>query len=148
MSAAPAINTGSVPAQVIDDSSISPSKADLDTLEKRLAQRPDAQDLKNRHILLATSAAPGIQAAQHELEKQKIQDSLRKGLEHRPERDALIERNILPDSTAAPALQAHQKELEKHMRRDSLEKKLHQRPKPEELVREGILEETENPTAV
>lgn len=33
-----------------------------------------------------------IQAAQAELEKQKIHDSLRKGLEHRPERDELIER--------------------------------------------------------
>jgi hypothetical protein len=35
-----------------------------------------------------------IQAAQYELEKQKITDNLKKGLEHRPERDALIERKF------------------------------------------------------
>jgi len=104
----------------------------------------------------------GIQAAQHELEKQKITDNLKKGLGQRPERDALIERkstasiwirlthistgNILPDSTAAPALQKHQKELEKHMKMDALEKKMQERPKADELVREGILEAGEDGT--
>jgi len=135
-------------APAVDDSSISPTRTGLErrnTLEKQLTQRPDAQDLKNRHILLDTTAAPSLQAAQHELERQKIQDSLKKGLEGRPDRESLVERNILPESNAAPALQAHQRELEKHMRRDSLEKQLQSRPKPEDLIREGILEEHENP---
>jgi hypothetical protein len=35
-----------------------------------------------------------LQAAQLELERQKITDSLKKGLEHRPDRDALIEREL------------------------------------------------------
>jgi len=143
---APTIATSLPKEAVVDDSSISPTRADKDTLEKRLAHRPDVQDLKNRNILMDTSAAPALQSVQHELERQKITDNLRKGLEQRPERDALVDRNILPDSSAAPALQAHQRELEKHMRRDSLENQIKNRPKPEELIREGILEETEDPT--
>jgi len=135
-------------ASAIDESPISPARAAperRDSLEKRLAHRPDVQDLKNRHILLDTTAAPALQARQLELERQKVTDSLKKGLEHRPDRDTLVERNILADSVAAPALQAHQRDLERHMRRDSLEKKLQERPKPEDLIKEGILEENENP---
>jgi len=131
---------------VVDESPISPTKERSNSLEKRLQHRPDVQDLKNRNILLDTTAAPALQQAALDLNRNKITDSLKKGLEQRPERDALVERNILPDSNAAPALQAHQRELEKHMRRDSLEKKLSDRPKPEDLIREGILEEAEDPT--
>lgn len=32
-----------------------------------------------------------LQAAQHELERQKITDSLKKGLESRPDKDSLVE---------------------------------------------------------
>jgi len=131
---------------VIDDTPISPVKERSNSLEKRLQYRPDVQDLKNRNILLDTNAAPALQQAALELNRNQITDSLKKGLEQRPERDALVERNILPDSNAAPALQAHQRELEKHMRRDSLEKKLADRPKPDDLIKEGILEEAEDPT--
>ncbi|KIW07348.1 uncharacterized protein PV09_02195 [Verruconis gallopava] len=132
----------------VDTTSISPTRGPLErrnSLEKHLTNRPEAQELKNRHILLDTNAAPALQAAQHELERQKVTDSLRKSLEHRPDREELIQRNVLPDSNAAPALQAHQKELERHMRADSLEKQLHNRPKPEDLIREGILQPDENP---
>ena len=92
---------------------------------------------------LTTSSATtsALQAAQLELERQKVSDNLRKNLLHRPARDELVERNILPDSTAAPALQGHQKELERHMRADSLEKALLSRPKPDELKGKGILPE-------
>jgi RPEL repeat len=37
----------------------------------------------------------GLQAAQHELEKQKITDNLKKNLEHRPEREELVERKYM-----------------------------------------------------
>lgn len=134
-----------------DDLSTGVDRSPINTLERRnslekhLQTRPEPQDLKDRHILLDTNAAPALQAAQQELERQKATDSLKKQLEKRPDRDELVERNILPNSTAAPALQGHQKELEKHMRADSLEHKLQNRPKPEELVKEGILEPDENP---
>ncbi|KAJ9643941.1 hypothetical protein H2199_003807 [Coniosporium tulheliwenetii] len=132
---------------VVDEVPVSPvrDKQRRDSLEKHLQRRPDVQDLKNRHILLDTKAAPALQAQQQELERQRATDNLKKGLAHRPERQDLVDRNILPDSSAAPALQGHQKELERHMRRDSLEKRLQSRPKPEDLVKEGILEDDENP---
>ncbi|KAL8821519.1 MAG: hypothetical protein Q9191_007288 [Dirinaria sp. TL-2023a] len=155
--------------KTIDETPISPIER-RDSLEKHLQMRPDAKDLKERHILLDTNAAPALQSTQQELERQRATDSLKKGLEKRPERDELVERmdfvisveieeepvelildpaspgNILPDSTAAPSLQGQQRELERHMRSDSLEQKLQQRPKPEELIREGILEADEDPT--
>ncbi|KAI9872673.1 MAG: hypothetical protein M1830_001311 [Pleopsidium flavum] len=149
----------------IDETPISPVQR-RDSLEKHLQQRPDPKDLKDRHILLDTNAAPALQSAAQELERQRATDSLKKSLEKRPEREELIERmwhstrkwltedllngmsvlgNILPDSTAAPALQGQQRELQKHMRADSLEQKIQHRPKPEDLIKEGILEPDEDP---
>lgn len=43
----------------IDESPISPVER-RNSLEKHLQHRPDAQDLKNRHILLDSSAAPWV----------------------------------------------------------------------------------------
>lgn len=45
---------------VVDETPISPvrDKQRRGSLEKHLQQRPDVQDLKNRHILLDTKAAP------------------------------------------------------------------------------------------
>lgn len=123
---------------MVDTSSIAPLER-RNSLEKHLQTRPEAQDLKNRHILLDTNAAPALQAQQQELQRQQVTDNLKKGLAHRPEKESLVERNILPDSNVAPALQSQQRELAKHMRADSLEKQLQNRPKPEDLVREGIL---------
>ncbi|KAL8992510.1 MAG: hypothetical protein Q9188_007568 [Gyalolechia gomerana] len=129
----------------VDETPISPIHRH-DSLEKHLQTRPDPKDLKDRHILLDTNAAPSLQSAAQDLERQRATDSLKKGLEKRPEKEELIERNILPDSTAAPGIQGQQKELEKHMRADSLEEKMKNRPKPEELIKEGILQANEDPT--
>lgn len=63
-----------------------------DSLEKHLLSRPSPQDLKEKHILLSTDAAPSLQAKQAELDKARATDSLRKGLEHRSERDDLVQR--------------------------------------------------------
>lgn len=62
------------------------------SLEKHLQTRPQEQDLKDRHILLDTTAAPALQARQAELERQRITDNLKKGLAKRPEKDQLVER--------------------------------------------------------
>ncbi|KAL8703839.1 MAG: hypothetical protein Q9201_002989 [Fulgogasparrea decipioides] len=128
----------------VDETPISPIER-RDSLEKHLQMRPDAKDLKDRHILLDTNAAPALQSAAQDLERQRATDSLKKGLEKRPERGELVERNILPDSNAAPAIQGQQRELERHMRADSLEEKMKHRPKPEELIKEGILQADEDP---
>ncbi|KEQ98438.1 hypothetical protein AUEXF2481DRAFT_26815 [Aureobasidium subglaciale EXF-2481] len=115
------------------------------SLEKAIQSRPEAQELKEKHILLSTNAAPALQAHQQELQRQKLTDSLNKAIATRPVKDELIERNILPDSTAAPSLQNHQRELAAAMRRDSIEKHLQTRPSPAELIKGGILEANENP---
>ena len=46
----------------IDESPISPVER-RDSLEKHLQHRPDPQDLKDRHILLDTNAAPFVASA-------------------------------------------------------------------------------------
>jgi len=128
----------------IDETPISPIRPGhvrQNSLEKHLQTRPDPQDLKDRHILLDTKAAPALQSAAVELERQRATDSLKKGLEKRPDREDLVDRNILPDSTAAPAIVGQQKELEKHMRADSLNEKIAHRPSPGELIKEGVLKE-------
>lgn len=101
--------------------------------------RPEEQSLKDRHILLDTTAAPALQARQAELERQRITDNLKKGLAKRPEKEDLVERNILPEGNAAPGIEEKRKELEMSMRRDSLEKKVAHRPERGELVKDGIL---------
>ncbi|KAL3421373.1 hypothetical protein PVAG01_07818 [Phlyctema vagabunda] len=128
----------------IDETPIAPSRPDhvrQNSLEKHLQHRPDPQELKDRHILLDTNAAPALQSAAHDLERQRATDSLRKGLEKRPHREDLVERNILPDSTAAPGIQGQQRELEKHMLADNLNEKISHRPNPADLVKEGVLHE-------
>ncbi|KAH8429063.1 RPEL repeat-containing protein [Aspergillus melleus] len=133
-------------SSTIDDTSLSASPTERrNSLEKHLQNRPEPQDLKEKHILLDTNVAPSIQAARQELARQRASDSLKKHLEHRPEREELVERNILPSTNAAPALQAHARELEKHMIADQLDHKIQSRPQPEELISQGILDEEEDP---
>ncbi len=109
------------------------------SLEKHLQHRPEEQSLKDRHILLDTTAAPALQAKQAELERQRITDNLKKGLAKRPEKEELVAKNVLPEGNAAPGIEEKRRELEMQMRRDSLEKKVAQRPDKDELVKEGIL---------
>ncbi|KAK5020037.1 hypothetical protein LTR60_000897 [Cryomyces antarcticus] len=77
-----------------DSTPISPVER-RNSLEKHLQHRPDPQDLKNRHILLDTTAAPSLQSAQQGLERQRITDNLKRGLTRRPEKEVLIEREWL-----------------------------------------------------
>lgn len=53
------ITDDQTPDLKVDESPISPVER-RNSLEKHLQQRPDAQDLKNRHILLDTNAAPYV----------------------------------------------------------------------------------------
>lgn len=97
----------------IDETPISPIQR-RDSLEKHLQTRPDVKDLKDRHILLDTNAAPyvmlvpesaltdvtwrrSLQSKQQELERQRATDSLKKGLENRPDKDELVERMFSHD---------------------------------------------------
>lgn len=51
------LNEETTPDLKVDESPISPIER-RNSLEKHLQLRPEAQDLKNRNILLDTSAAP------------------------------------------------------------------------------------------
>jgi hypothetical protein len=62
---------------VVDSSPINTLER-RNSLEKHLQTRPEEQDLKNRHILLDTTAAPALQAKAQELERQRITDNLKK----------------------------------------------------------------------
>ena len=62
----------------VDQSHITNTLERRNSLEKHLQLRPEEQDLKNRHILLDTTAAPALQARQAELERQRITDNLKK----------------------------------------------------------------------
>ncbi|KAI9888050.1 MAG: hypothetical protein M1823_000172 [Watsoniomyces obsoletus] len=128
----------------VDETPISPVER-RNSLEKHLQQRPDPKELKDRHILLDTNAAPSIQSTALELERQLAADSLKKGLQHRPDMDELLKRNVLHDPTVAPALQAQQHELEMQMKANNLKKGLENRPRPEDLINKGILEADEDP---
>jgi hypothetical protein len=53
-------NNNNNSAVVVDETPISPVRSNerRNSLEKHLQHRPEAQDLKNRHILLDTTTAP------------------------------------------------------------------------------------------
>ncbi|OQN96148.1 hypothetical protein B0A48_18063 [Cryoendolithus antarcticus] len=142
----------------VDTTPISPTLERQTSLEKHLQTRPEEKDLKNRHILLDTTAAPALQARAAELERQRITDNLKKGLSKRSGKEELVESMLILSlatggearedyTTAAPGLQAQQRELQKHMRANSLEKQLQSRPNPEDLVKGGILQKDESPLA-
>ena len=94
----------------IDSSPIADSQLERrNSLEKHLLTRPDAQDLKDRHILLDTNVAPycplfrnrwldrinvtrSLQATRESLSRNRASDNLKKNLEKRPDREALVER--------------------------------------------------------
>ncbi|RMY06153.1 hypothetical protein D0867_09794 [Hortaea werneckii] len=62
----------------VDTAPITNTLERRNSLEKALQHRPDEQDLKDRHILLDTTAAPALQAKAAELERQRVMDNLRK----------------------------------------------------------------------
>ncbi|KAF3762085.1 hypothetical protein M406DRAFT_323424 [Cryphonectria parasitica EP155] len=84
-------------APVVDESSISQANAGArrNSLEKHLAQRPERAELIEKNILPASTAAPGLQAQQKELEKHMRADSLNDKLANRPSPDDLIKKGVL-----------------------------------------------------
>ncbi|KAK4142838.1 uncharacterized protein C8A04DRAFT_37887 [Dichotomopilus funicola] len=84
--------------KVVDETPISPSRPNTErknSLEFHLSHRPDRQELVNKNILPASTAAPGLQAHQKELEKHMRADSLNEKIAHRPSPEALIKEGVL-----------------------------------------------------
>jgi len=89
----------------VDETPISPSRPNQgrkNSLENHLMHRPERQELVEKNILPATTAAPAIVAQQKELEKHMRQDSLNEKIAHRPSPDDLLKKDILHDDPRSP----------------------------------------------
>lgn len=89
----------------VDETPISPSRpnpARKNSLEHHLAHRPDRQELINKNILPASTAAPAIQAQQKELEKHMRADSLNEKIAHRPAPETVLEKHIIHEDPRSP----------------------------------------------
>ncbi|KAK4153373.1 hypothetical protein C8A00DRAFT_15395 [Chaetomidium leptoderma] len=86
--------------KTVDETPISPSRpnpARKNSLEYHLSHRPDRQELVEKNILRSSTAAPGLQAHQKDLEKHMRADSLNEKISHRPSPEALIKEGVLRD---------------------------------------------------
>jgi len=91
--------------RAIDETPISPSRpnpARKNSLEFHLSHRPDRQELVDKNILPASTAAPGLQANQKELERHMRADSLNEKIAHRPSPEALIKEGVLHGDPRSP----------------------------------------------
>jgi hypothetical protein len=75
----------------------------LEVLEKRLAQRPERQELQDRNILKDGSVAPALQAARDQLQRSQLEDQLDHKLMQRPRPEELVKSGILNADEAPPA---------------------------------------------
>lgn len=145
----------------VDTSPISPIER-RNSLEKHLQSRPDAKDLKDRHILLDTNAAPYVSVAPPPLpcsfvlgfgmafvwgwngkgkgkrkgEKWERDDEYG---EARGREEGKRSRNLLLTGVRNRALQSAAQDLERQRATDSLRKGLEKRPEKEELVERMFL---------
>lgn len=74
----------------------------VETLEKRLTQRPDKKDLVDRNILKDDKIAPSLQAAKEKLERSQLEDKLGHALQQRPKREELEQQGILKPDASTP----------------------------------------------
>ncbi|KAG6041813.1 hypothetical protein E4U41_001557 [Claviceps citrina] len=84
--------------QVVDETPISPIRPDTprkNSLENHLMHRPHREELVDKNILPASSAAPGILAHQKELERNMLGDKLNDKISHRPSPEDLVKGGVL-----------------------------------------------------
>ncbi|KAH7133437.1 hypothetical protein B0J13DRAFT_102220 [Dactylonectria estremocensis] len=89
---------------VIDETSISPivpNHGRKNSLENHLIHRPERAELVEKNILPASTAAPGLQAHQKELQKHMLEDKLNDKISHRPAPEELIKEGVLLDDPRA-----------------------------------------------
>ncbi|KAK3367458.1 hypothetical protein B0H63DRAFT_489214 [Podospora didyma] len=91
--------------KTVDETPISPSRPDAarkNSLESHLMHRPDRQELVEKNILPASTAAPGLLANQKELEKHMRADSLNEKISHRPPPETLLKEGVLHEDPRSP----------------------------------------------
>ncbi|RCI11939.1 hypothetical protein L249_4606, partial [Ophiocordyceps polyrhachis-furcata BCC 54312] len=82
----------------VDETPISPVRPDharRNSLENHLMHRPNRSELVDKNILPASSAAPGLQAHQRELERNMLENKLNDKISHRPDPGELIKEGVL-----------------------------------------------------
>jgi len=105
-------------------------------LEKRLANRPDAEALQNAGIIKEGGRFAAAQAC---LQRELNSDAVARAIDQRPNLEDLIDNNIVEARSVAPMLQAVAKQLERNLIADNLNQKLYSRDDIDELKREGII---------
>ncbi|KAH7153008.1 hypothetical protein EDB81DRAFT_931407 [Dactylonectria macrodidyma] len=88
----------------VDETSISPiipNSGRKNSLEHHLTHRPERAELVEKNILPASTAAPGLQAHQKELQKHMLEDKLNDKISHRPAPEELIKEGVLLDDPRA-----------------------------------------------
>ncbi|KAI1761153.1 hypothetical protein GGR53DRAFT_506521 [Hypoxylon sp. FL1150] len=86
------------PQTSVDETPISPIRPNNErrnSLEQHLQHRPERSELVDKNILPASTAAPGLQEKQKELEKHMRADSLNDKISHRPSPEKLIKEGVL-----------------------------------------------------
>jgi len=70
----------------------------MNFLDRHLEDRPQKEELIQKHVMRDSNLSPSVQAIQDTLELEHKKNELSKNLEHRPEKEALLERGVLlPD---------------------------------------------------
>ncbi|KAI0170176.1 hypothetical protein BJ166DRAFT_515275 [Pestalotiopsis sp. NC0098] len=72
------------------------------SLEQHLQHRPERSELVAKNILPDSTAAPGLQEKQKELEKHMKADTLNDKISHRPDPEQLIKEGVLKDDPRSP----------------------------------------------
>ncbi|KAF3017793.1 hypothetical protein E8E14_009349 [Neopestalotiopsis sp. 37M] len=85
----------------VDETPISGRKNSV-SLEQHLQHRPERSELVAKNILPDSTAAPGLQEKQKELEKHMRADTLNDKISHRPDPEQLIKDGVLKDDPRSP----------------------------------------------
>ncbi|KJE93458.1 hypothetical protein CAOG_04246 [Capsaspora owczarzaki ATCC 30864] len=107
-------------------------------LQNRLSQRMEPSELLDRNILKSLETAPAIQAAQTELERERLRQTLDSKLAARPEP---LEAASLINSTE-DAADLHSRDATMASTGITLDQKLASRPDKETLVERNILKDS------
>ncbi|KIJ67672.1 hypothetical protein HYDPIDRAFT_83104, partial [Hydnomerulius pinastri MD-312] len=77
-------------------------QATVQTLERRLSNRPEKERLQDRNILKDDNVAPALQAAKEKLQRSQLEDKLSQALQQRPKPEELVDRGIISKGERKP----------------------------------------------
>ncbi|CEJ88706.1 Putative RPEL repeat protein [[Torrubiella] hemipterigena] len=93
------LNTEQQATEAVDETPISPVRRPdhqrTNSLQNHLKHRPDRAELVDKNILPASTAAPGLQSQQRELQKHMLEDKLNDKIQNRPDPEDLVKGGVL-----------------------------------------------------